>query len=170
MEPSSTPVPFTTEATNHKYCKDAIALEGVGRTVFFSLAKMLHTIREQRLYEPYWDSWMSYCYEFKDLSPASISKLMAVYQRFILEYKYTPEELSESAGWTKLYQIAPHIHSRKEAEEWLEKAKTQTRQDLAKEITEAKTGVLMSECKHPMTYVIEVCEDCGNRERIFTGV
>jgi hypothetical protein len=155
------------ENVNHKYCEDALALEGVGRTVFFSLGKMLHKIREERLYEPYWDSWMSYCYEFKDLSPASISKLITVHEMFVLKYGYSPETLSETAGWTKLYQIAPHIHDKEQAEEWLEKAKTQTRQDLAKEITEAKTGVSMSECKHLKTFVIRVCEDCGDRELLY---
>lgn len=153
------------ETEKHKYCEKALSLEGIGRGLYLTLGEMLHKIREERLYEPAWESWQEYCMEFKDLSPGSISKMITVYETFVLNFGYSVDSLAKVGGWTKLYQISPYIHSKADAEQWLAKAEIQSRQDLQKELVEAKTGVLMSECKHENTYLIRICEDCGERHR-----
>lgn len=155
------------EDENKKYCDSTLELEKGARMVYLMLGERMYTIREQRLYEPFWDTWTEYCMEFKDLSTSAISKIISVYEVFILEYKFTPEELANSGGWTKLYDILKHVHSKKDALKWLEMAETHSRQDLGKFLIEEETGVSMHECKHTKTYVVRICEDCGERTEVF---
>src|SRR6185436_15469067 len=93
------------EAGKHKYCEKALMLEEAGRAMYLTLGEMLYNIRNDRLYEPYWGSWQEYCMEFKDLSGASISKLITVYEVFVLKFGFKVEELAKAGGWTKLYQL-----------------------------------------------------------------
>lgn len=149
-----------TDQNKKEYCDKTVALEEGARTVYMMLAERLHNIKTDRLYEPYWGSWHEFTMEFKDLSPASISKMISVYDLFVLQYKFKPAELTKAGGWTKLYQMMKHIHSKKDAEKWLEKASVLSRQDLEKEIVISKTGIEMSECAHKDTYLVRVCRDC----------
>ena len=50
----------------HAYCKKAIAHETDARLLYLGMGEMLYNIRENRLYEPFWDSWHTYTMEFKD--------------------------------------------------------------------------------------------------------
>jgi hypothetical protein len=156
------------EEEKKEYCDGALKLEEGVRTVYLMLAERLHNIRESRLYEPFWSSWHEFTMEFKDLSPASISKMISVYDVFVLQYGFKPNELSKAGGWTKLYGMMKKINSKQDALDWLEKAESHSRQDLEKMLVESKTGVSMHECKHPNTVTIIVCEDCGEKIRDFS--
>lgn len=145
------------------FCDETLKLEEGARTVYLLLAERLHRIREGKLYEPQWSSWHEYTMEFKDLSSASISKMIRVYEVFVKEYGFTTAELIKAGGWTKLYQMLKHINSKADAKKWLAAGETLSRQDLDKEMTEHDTGVSMHECKHSSTVIIEVCEDCGEK-------
>lgn len=149
------------ETRNHLYCQKALDMESIARGVYLSLGEMLYKIREERLYEPFWSSWAEYCMEFKDFSQGSISKMIAVYEVFVLKYGYSVDELSKAGGWTKLYALTPHIKSKKDADKWLKIAGEQTRTDLGRSLVEAKTGISMSDCKHKNSHVIRICDDCG---------
>jgi len=149
------------EQQNKKYCDQTLELEEGVRTVYMLLAERLYNIKNDRLYEPAWSSWYEFTMEFKDLSPASISKLISVYELFVLQYGFKQKELAKAGGWTKLYNIMKRIHSKADAENWLEKAETLSRQDLEKELVIAKTGIEMSECGHTDTYLVRVCRGCG---------
>lgn len=157
----------TSENKKHEYCKKAIKLEQDARFMYLGLGEMLYNIREERLYEPFWASWQEFCMEFKDLSQSSISKLVVIYETFILKYGYTPETLSKAGGWTKLYALTHCIKSKAEAKHWLSIAETYSRGDLEKLLVEARTGVSMSKCKHKNTYTIEICKDCGERWEVY---
>jgi len=156
------------EDEKKKYCDTTLELEEGARTVYLMLAERLHDIRENRLYEPFWSSWQEYTMEFKDLSPASISKMISVYDVFIKQYGFTPAELAKAGGWTKLYQMMKKINSKQDALDWIEKAETHSRQDLERLLIESKTGISMHECKHPNTVTIIVCQDCGEKIRDFS--
>lgn len=145
------------------YCDITLTMEEAARGVYLMLAERLYNIRQERLYEPFWSSWQEFTMEFKDISTASISKLIKVYEKFVLEFGFKPLELAKAGGWTKLYQMSGQIHTRADADKWLSLAETSSRQDLDKFLTEAKTGVDMSTCKHTTTYLIRVCEDCGEK-------
>lgn len=155
------------EIGKQKYCERAVLLEEAGRAMYLTLGEMLHNIRNERLYEPFWGSWQEYCMEFKDLSGSSISKLITIYEVFVLRYGFKIEELAKSGGWTKLYQIALASPTKKDATRWLSKGKVASRSDLMKFLTEAKTGIDMSKCKHKDAYLIRVCPSCGDRHRVY---
>lgn len=154
------------EIQNLGYCEETLAMEQNARMAYMVIAARLHTIRENRLYEPQWDSWATYCMEFKDLSQGSISKLISVYETFVLTYGLSNQELTEAGGWTKLYEIKKLVKSKEDALEWIGKSQVLSRQDLSKEIKEAETGIDMSECRHPELYTIHVCPDCGYKEKV----
>lgn len=146
-----------------KFCDDTLEVEAGARAVYLMLAGRLHRIRKDRLYEPHWSSWHEFTMEFKDLSSASISKMIRVYEVFVLEYGFSEKELIKAGGWTKLYQMLKHINSKSDAKKWLDSAEVLSRQDLEKEMKEVETGVSMHECKHANTVTIIVCEDCGEK-------
>ena len=156
------------EQEKKNYCDKTLELEEGARTVYLMLAERLYHIREERLYEPAWSSWHEYTMEFKDLSPASISKMISVYELFIMQYGFKPNELTKAGGWTKLYQLMKQINSKADAEKWLGLAEVHSRQDLDKLLVESKTGVSMHECKHTETVTIRVCADCGEKIRDFS--
>lgn len=154
------------EQDRHEFCKDTLELETGIRAAFMLMAGRLHEIKEKRLYEPFWSSWYEFTCEFKELSPATISKLIRTHEVFVLNYEIPPERLVEAGGWTKLYELTKKITTKVEAEEWLEKAKTLSRQDLKKELTISSSGVEMSECPHSDTYLVRICRECGERWEI----
>lgn len=158
---------ITKDSEKHRYCENALKLEREARFSYLALGEMLFNIRQELLYEPFWSSWNEYCMEFKDLSQPSIAKLISIYETFVLKYGYKPEELAKVGGWTKLYSIIMYIKNKGDAKMWMDLASTLSRTDLTKYLVEAKTGIKMYECKHKKTFLIRVCEDCGNKERVY---
>lgn len=154
------------EAKAHKFCQDTLEMECQARLIFLKLGERLKMIRDEQLYQPYWESWVEYTMEFKDLSPSSISKLISIYELFVLKLGYKVEDLARVGGWSKLYPLTKVIKTKKDADKWLKMAEEHTRIDLGKFLIEAKTGVEMRDCKHKNTYKIEICRDCGERWEI----
>lgn len=156
-----------TEVESQSFCEQTLEMEKVISSAFLVLAERLHRIRNEHLYESGWDSWMDFCLEFKELSPSSISKLVSVYQTFIENFGFSKDDLTSAGGWTKLYQISKYVKNKVEAESWLKIAEISSRSDLEKHLKEAKTGVVMAECSHKNTYTVLICEDCGERIRVY---
>ena len=154
------------EEKKYTFCKKVLEMESEARSLYLKMGEMLYNIREERLYEPSWESWDEYTLEFKDLSKSSVSKIISIYQTFILKYAVSPEKL-QNIGWTKLYSLIPVSTTKKEAMEWIKKADVLTRSDIDKELLEAKNGIEMAKCFHSNAYIIKVCPDCGNKERIY---
>jgi len=152
-----------TDEKKKEYCDLTLTMEEGARAVYLMLAERLYNIRQERLYEPYWSSWQEFNMEFKDLAPSSISKLITVYETFVLKFGYKPSELSKAGGWTKLYQMTKQVKSKADADKWLALGETHSRQDLDKYLVEAKTGVDMSGCPHAETYTVVICTHCGER-------
>jgi hypothetical protein len=151
------------DVVRNEFCKETIALEAKARLLYLEMGARLHKIREEKLYEPYWDSWVEYCMEFKDMSPSAISKMISVYETFVLRWGFSYDRLSKVGGWTKLYALTNIVSTKKEAEHWLSKSQDLTLIDLSREVREVKTGVSMHKCKHPNKYTITVCPDCKDR-------
>ncbi len=145
---------------NLTYCNDALTLKTSLEQGFLRLGEYLHTIKLKRLWESNWASWEEFSLEFK-MSQNSITKLIQIYSTFVLDYRIEGDRVVEAGGWSVIAELLPVIESKKDAEDWLTKAKELTREDLRKEITEKKTGVPMQQCKHKNTYTIVVCRDCG---------
>lgn len=152
------------EQENYLYCIDTLKIKDGIEHAFMTLAERFYRIRQERFYEPYWSSWMEYCFEFKNLAPSSISKLTNIYAKFIVEYGYKKEELNEKGfGWTVLASLLPVLKSKKHAVEVFDSIEGLSRQDIQKTLTEGKTGISMAKCKHKDTYTVRICRDCGER-------
>lgn len=146
-----------------EFCNDTLAMEAKARLLYLQMGERFYRIKEKRLYEGQWDSWQEYCMEFRDLSQGSISKMMSVYETFVLRYKFSTKKLAKAGGWTKLYATIAFIKSKKDAVEWLENSATMTRLHLEQTLTMAKTGISMDDCKHPDKVTIEYCPHCKAR-------
>lgn len=149
------------ELTNLKYCEEALRIKNEIEVRFLELGEMLYEIRVNKLYEPQWSSFYEYCLEFKGLSPSTISKLINVYKKFVLEFNFPQGKLQSVGGWTLLSDISKKCNTKEEAEHWISKASVLTRNDL-------KKTVIMDgkeECKHKNTFTITICKDCGERWR-----
>lgn len=147
---------------NLEFCNNAIALKKNLEKSFINLGQYLHEIKEKSLWEANWSSWDEYCLELK-MSRNSINKLIQIYSTFVLDYNIGPEKIATAGGWTVVSELLPVIETREQAIEWIHKAQELTREDLRKEVTEAKSGVQQSACKHKNTYTIVVCRACGIR-------
>lgn len=148
------------ETKNYEYCNDTINLKRSIEGTFMVLAEHLSNIKAQSLYLPAWSSWEEYVNELK-MSTNMVNKLIQMHEMLVLEYSIPTKQVIAAGGWTVIADLLPIIKTKAQAVEWLEKAKTLTRDDLRKEMKEAKSGVQMSSCKHKNTYTIVVCRDCG---------
>lgn len=146
-------------------CNEAINLKKEIERSFIELGKRLLEIKNNGLYEGQWQSWSEYCAELK-LSENTTNKLIQIYQTFVLDYKFTPERISDAGGWSVIADLLPAIETKADAEEWLNKAAVLTREDLRKELTEKKTGIQMKDCPHKETYMVEICKCCGNKTEV----
>ena len=144
-----------------RYCQKAIELKQNIEISYLKLGEMLYNIKEGKLYEPNWSSFHEYCMEFK-LPSSTVSKVLNIYRVFVLEYGF-PEKEIIMVGWTSLAETLPQIKNKEDAIRWFGTATTLSRQDLKKELVEAKTGVLMRNCKHRDTYTMRICRDCGDK-------
>lgn len=154
------------ELENLNYCNEALKLETQLRKGFLVLAGYLYNIRENRLYEPQWSSFTEFCWEFKEVSPSTISKMITVYEKFVKQFKF-PQGKLEEIGWTALYTISNLSDTKENATYWMQLAKEQNQGDLRKTVKEEMTGESMMNCKHKNTFTIKVCKDCGQKERIY---
>lgn len=151
---------------NLKYCTDTINLKKEIEQSFLTLGEHLYNIKRDEMFLPQWSSWDEYVTEIK-MSLNMANKLIQIYETFILEYKFAPEDITTAGGWTVVAEILPVIENRDDAENWLNMASELTRDDLRKEVKEAKSGVEMATCAHADTYIIRICRCCGNKEEIY---
>ncbi len=151
---------------NLDYCTKALEFEKQISTQFITLGEYLYNIRNQNLFLPQWNSFNEYCMEFKSLSQASISKLVNIYGKLIVDYEIPIEKVAALGGWSNIAEALPVINSKEDAEEWVEKAGVLSRVDLRNEITEKRTGMDMRNCEHSDWYEIRVCRTCHDKRRI----
>lgn len=148
------------------YCNETVKMKQNIETAFLTLGERLMKIRDQRLFEGQWASFSLYLLDAK-ISEATASKLINIYHKFVLEWQFPVEKLAEAGGWTSLAALLPICKTKEQAEPWLDKTFVLSRPDLEKEIKESKTGIDMRHCKHEDNYVIRVCRQCGDRERVY---
>lgn len=148
------------------FCNETTKLKQNIETAFLTLGERLMKIRDNKLYLGQWETFELYLMDAK-ISPATASKLINIYHRFFIEWQFPAEKLVEAGGWSVVATLLPVCTNKEQATEWMDKATILSRQDLEKDIKEAKTGIDMSVCAHEDSYVIKVCRQCGNRERVY---
>lgn len=154
------------ETANHQFCVETLNLKHDIEKNFIVIGGRLKKIRDENLFQPQYGSFVEYLWEMR-MSEPTASRLINIYEKFIVEYQISPAKVAEAGGWSSLAETLPVVHSREDAEHWLERALVLTKEDLRKEIKEKRTGKLMELCDHSDSYTIKVCRLCGERHRIY---
>lgn len=152
--------PIKTEEQKLNFCEETIGMNVNLSMGYILLAKRLHAIRAEKLYEPQWSSFMEFAMEMKDIAYTKVSRLCSVYQKYVIDLQIPEEEVAK-VGWTILDRARRVIKTREEAMQFIESPLT--RSDLEKEITEKETGKDMTQCKHEDTYLVRVCRECKDK-------
>ena len=148
---------------NFKYCLQTIQLKDFIEDRFLELGKRLYEIAEKKKYLPNYETFEEYCMELK-MSRPTISKLINIYQKFILDYKLSPKLITGAGGWSVVAETLVVVNSKKTAQKWLAVATGNSRNDLRKSIREEKTGINEYDCKHKKDYYsLDICRECGFR-------
>lgn len=116
--------------TNKQYCESVIKFEGDTQKQFLVLGKHLSDIYHDELWKDGYTSFADFYNQFKFLSQPVVSKLINIYDKFIVEFKLPEDEVVTVGGWTYLAEILPLATSKTEAKRWLKKAGTMTRAEI----------------------------------------
>lgn len=154
---------------NFDYCKETLKLKDDIELHFVEFGERLSRIRELELYQPNYETFGEFCKELK-IHESKASKLINIYDLFVVKYKFKPVQLSRAGGWSVLATVLPVIKSKKDAIHWLAEAQYCTKDDLEISVREVRKGIDMSKCKHKDTYQIEICRICGERKQIYKEV
>lgn len=146
---------------NVSYLHKTIQLREQLEGGFLLLAERLKKIRDERMFRDEYDSFEDFLREIR-ISPATASKLIGVYEKFVILGDIAPEDLIKQ-GWTNLSIFLPLITSKKNAREIYDKVAPLDRTDAMRVYEEMKRGVDMGTCPHGDTYALEICRDCGIR-------
>ncbi len=150
---------------HYDYCQKTLELKDTLEQGFVALGERLKKIRDDRLYEGEWDDFQSYCEEMK-MSEATASKIIGIYEKFIVLGGFSPAEVAKIGGWTTVAEALPFIKTKKDAEEILNEMANRNRQDLRIYLKERRTGLPQEKCNHSDTYQIEICRKCGQRKQV----
>lgn len=144
------------------FCNEVIALKSTIEGGFLALAKRLQKVRDDRLYLGQWTNFREYLMELR-MSEATASKLINIYQKFVVEAGIEEDTLIKAGGWTVLAESLKYIGKQLSPAKAVELASTLSRDDFRRELTELSTGIQQRECGHEDTYTIRVCRKCGDR-------
>jgi hypothetical protein len=152
----------TKQMQNFDFCMKTLEMHCELTFGYLNLAQRLQKIKDERLFEPQWSTFYEFTLEIREMSLSTVDKLLAVYRRYVLEYKLPMKEVA-TLPWTILADSLPLIQSKEDAIEFLKTP--HTRQDIKKTLKEKRSGVKMDECTHEDTYLIRICRTCGDRWR-----
>lgn len=153
------------ELTNHQYCEQTKKLKEAIEENFLVLGQRLKVIRDEQRFFPQHDSFASFCDDMK-LAESVASRLISIYQTFVLDWEIAPELLLEAGGWSRLDKIRRVAASRPEAEDLIQKSALMGGTDFEREITEKKRGVSQADCAHEMV-TIRYCKKCHVKVRTY---
>lgn len=146
-----------------EYIKETLALKKRMESSYLELGERLQRIRDERLYEPDFENFASFCWEAK-LAESTASRLISVYQKFVVEYGINKDKLS-SLGWTNLYVMLPLATDKNKAKELVEDSISLRREDILEKVREETKG---KNCEHDWYEVrIKQCRNCGAREKLY---
>lgn len=149
---------------NKKYIEETKKLRNALEQGFFSLGERLYKIRTEKLYEGQYESFSEFVIEGMKMTESTASRLITVYQTFVLEYKMDESKIAE-VGWNLLYNIGRIVSTKSEALEFINKAKVMTNKDIDSELREFKYG---KDCPHQWSELhLRICSKCGQKEKIY---
>ncbi|MDL5400733.1 hypothetical protein QSI00_24520, partial [Escherichia coli] len=72
---------------------------------FLLLGERLKKIRDEKLYIPSFEAFWCFAEEEIKLSESTCSRLISVYEKFILEWNIDPADVVAIGGWNEAYLI-----------------------------------------------------------------
>lgn len=154
------------DSENWQYCMSAVELKEDIEKSFLSLGERLMRIRNQQMFYPVWDSFKEFCKEM-GMSDTTASRLIGIYEKYVVIGGLRPEELISPRGWDNLSKFLPYIKTKQDAKIYAEKALVLSREDAIKEAHELKTGQPMAACNHANAYLLKVCPTCGDKHKVY---
>jgi|TARA_Y100000310_G_scaffold270565_1_gene284491 predicted DNA-binding protein YlxM (UPF0122 family) len=151
--------------SNYEFCRDTIALRVNIEYSFLDLGKRLYQIKEKHLYYPNYESFGEFAEEMK-MTPTAVSKLIGIYEKFVLTYGFPEKEIAEVRSWQNLAETLAFVKNKTTAKKWLLAAVNMRRNDLRDELNEQRTGIVQTECPHADSYTIKICRKCRNKQVI----
>lgn len=149
------------EKKKHEFLQMLIQLSQQLEFNYIEFGKQLKTCRDDTIFDPEYDTFPAFLQEMK-LTQGTASKLINIYEKFVVEYGIPIEKLAQAGGWSVVAEILPVVANKAKAKEWVEKAIKMRRKDLRKEVKEEKTGVSMASCLHKDFYLLQICRVCGD--------
>lgn len=147
-----------------EFCAHTIAFKHFIETQWLELAGQLKQIRDKELFKGRWESFEDFLGDpTMAMDKGTASKMINIYEKFILEYHIKESRIAQVGGWAKVAEILPVVKNKKSAEEWLDSAASLSKADLRKEIHEERSGIQMSKCKHEDYYIVKICRCCGDK-------
>jgi len=134
---------------------------------FLRLGYLFKTAHDQAVYRTMgYDNWEQYLSTPEvSVSGSTASRLMNIYEVFVLEYKFPTSELEE-IDISKLFEILPivkRLELKQDVEGWLDKARELGVRDLRIEKKSYYLGTDPKDCKHENTKEVHYwrCNNCG---------
>lgn len=152
--------------TNLELCQKGLDMMRVLKKASLELGRILMEIRDTQAFSSQWESFADYLAEEKFMSEANASKLITVYNRFIIKMK-EPYERVAAIDWTVAYELHRLFKDDNELKDAFDNATILNTSHLRQMITEKRTGITQETCLHSDTYTIRVCKICGQREKIY---
>jgi hypothetical protein len=151
-----------------EYCEQTISLKKLTEENFLELGSRLVKIYDERLYIGQYAEWELFLEEMK-LKPSVASRLMTIHRFFIVKHGIDKGHVLDVRNWSDTYRVSRITKDAKTEEvvKLLETITPLTSQARDVELSEAKTGIKQDECKHPRLYRIDICPDCGYKEKIY---
>lgn len=130
---------MTIEEKNHGFCNETMELKNTIEISFLEMGKRLKAIRDGKLYRPYWDGFEDYLMEMK-WDKTKGSRIIGIYETFVLKYKIEPRQLALAGGWSNLSEVLPAVKAagtKEAAEHWVQKCIDNPQYELREEVSEA---------------------------------
>jgi hypothetical protein len=159
-------LPILTEKAKYAFCVQLINDKQKLEEDYLSFAAKLYRAKTERLYEAGWTSWEEYVEEFKFRnSKTTVHNLFRIHEEYVVRFGFSPKQLAEAGGWTCISETLPLIGeetTRRQAEEFLDLSKVQTRNHLRTTVKDIRRG---RPCGHKTKrkLVLEICVDCNER-------
>jgi hypothetical protein len=118
-------------------------------------AAYLIEIKDKKLWQGAYSSFKEYLEQACQISPGMASKLIKVYQHYVLEGGFSQRNL-QGVDNEKLYML---VEAPMTVETKFTKAQNLSRAELRQELAEHNHPT----CTHPQTYSVLICEDCQKR-------
>lgn len=149
-----------------EFCEHTIAFKHFIETQWIEFAGQLKEIRDKGLYQGRWDSFEDFLNDpAMGMDKGTASKMITIFERFILEYHIHQSKIANVGGWSKVAEILPAVKDKKSAEKWLEEAASLSKADLRKQVKEQNDGEGI-DCKHKNSYkvIMSCCRNCNNKQ------